>query len=111
RLAEDEPGSPTWLSLRRLSRHCVLVAVIGSPGAARRHRGIRITDARQVGRARLSIQLLKQTVVARIFLQLRDLRVRVVDVAERDGLRRTHLLTGGLDLVVADRTSGFLSRR
>src|SRR6186997_3301909 len=64
--------------------------------------GIRIPDRREVGGARLGVQLVEQDVAARARLLLRDRGVGLVEVAEHDGLGRTHLLAGGLDLAVAD---------
>src|SRR5262245_22136084 len=66
-------------------------------------RGVRIRDLRQVGRARTRVQHLQQAVVERVGLPLRHFPVRIVDVAEHDGLRRAGLLAGGLERVGQDR--------
>src|ERR1051325_5064914 len=68
---------------------------------------IRITQRRQVGRARLRVQIGQQAVVTTAALQLCDAALRVVRIAEDDGLRRAHGLTGGDDLAVTYRSALF----
>src|ERR1051325_388035 len=68
---------------------------------------IRITQRRQVGRARLRVQIGQQAVVTTAALQLCDAALRVVRIAEDDGLRRAHGLTGGDDLAVPYRSALF----
>src|SRR3989475_9494130 len=56
----------------------------------------------EVGGAGARVQLREQGVVPRLGLQPRDAALRVVDVAEDDGLAGAGLLARGLDLPVAD---------
>jgi hypothetical protein len=80
------------------------------PSSARMS-GLGIAHRREVGRARLRPDLAEQLVVARLGLELRHARLGVVDVAERDRLRRAHLLAGGRDLAVTDAAARLPSRR
>src|SRR5690606_450639 len=63
---------------------------------------VRVADLREVGRARLGVELGEHAVVQHARLQPRDDRVPVEDVAEGDRLGRAGLLAGGLDLAVTD---------
>src|SRR4029079_3037336 len=67
--------------------------------------GVGVTDARQVDGARARADLVQQVVAARIRVQLRHLRVRVVQRAEDDGAGRAALLASGEQLAVLDRAS------
>src|SRR5436305_10579804 len=80
------------------------VAMLSSLGRVRlAQRGARIAQLREIGGARARVDVLEQPVVERIGLQLRHLRLRVVDVAEDDRPRRAALLAGGLEPVRRDR--------
>src|SRR5918993_985335 len=63
---------------------------------------LRIFDTRQVGGARPGVQRSQKRVVARTPLEAADGAVRIVDVAEHDGLRRAGLLACGHHLAVGD---------
>src|SRR5512143_82068 len=80
-----------------------LAMVSLAAGSLARDLGVRVAHRREVGRARLRLQLLEQSVAARAGVQLRDPALLVVQVAEHDRLRRAGLLAGGHDLAVPDR--------
>src|SRR5262245_16316847 len=63
---------------------------------------IRVAQRRQVRRPRPRVEAFEQTVVALERLELRHARVRVVQVAEDDGVGRAGRGAGGYDLAVAD---------
>src|SRR5450759_5506584 len=63
---------------------------------------IRVRQFREVGRAGPGVQLAEERVLERLLAELRDLRGRVVDVAEDERLCRADLLTGRQDLAVPD---------
>src|SRR5438552_10222786 len=63
---------------------------------------VRVSNFCQIGGSRAGIQVRQQTIVAPLALELGHAAIGVVDIAENDGLRRTGLLAGRLDLAVAD---------
>src|SRR4030095_16866620 len=63
--------------------------------------GVRITNLRQIGRARTRVQVLEHAVAPFLFLELVDLAVRIVHVAEDDRVCRTGGAAGRNDLAVA----------
>src|ERR1039457_4452438 len=64
---------------------------------------IRIRQLGEIGRARPRVQFFEQSVIQLFIPQLRDLRGRIVDVAEDERFRRAHLLAGREDLAVPER--------
>ncbi len=60
---------------------------------------VRITYFCQIRSPRARVQFAQQTVIARLRLQLRNLAIRIIDVPEDNGSRRTRLLAGGLQFV------------
>src|SRR3984885_8734709 len=69
---------------------------------------IRIADARKIGGARPCVQILKQTVIARLRLELGYLAVGIVDIPEHDRFGRAGALARCDDLAVADQAILFL---
>ena len=65
--------------------------------------GVRVRQLREIRRPRPGVQLLEERVIERLLLQGRDLRGRVVDVAEDERLGRADLLAGRPDLAVPER--------
>ncbi len=55
---------------------------------------VRVAELREVGRARLGVELGEQRVVARLLRQLRDLALGIVEVAEDDRVGGAGLLAG-----------------
>src|SRR5438309_1994380 len=60
--------------------------------------GFGVTNFGKVGSTGTRVQIRQQPVVAILRFPFRDLAVRVIDVAKRDGARRAGLLAGGLQL-------------
>src|SRR5579883_903608 len=67
-------------------------------------RGIGVADQRAVARARPSVQLLKQDIVDRRTLALRNGALRIVSIAEDDRLRGAALLARGNHIAVMQLT-------
>src|SRR5262249_20937199 len=65
--------------------------------------GVRVPQPRQVRRARAGVQLSQNPVVPRIGLELGDLALGVIDVAEDDRAGRAGRLAGGDNFAVEDR--------
>src|SRR5262245_7392957 len=76
---------------------------IGSLTLATRDLRVRVPDLAEVRGARPRVDLGQERVVRRPRLPAADRALRVVDVAEDDGLGRADLLAGGLDLPFLDR--------
>src|SRR3989441_11444834 len=68
---------------------------------------VRVAHGSQIGSARPGVQFAQQSVVARLSLKSGDAALRVVEVAENDGLGRTGLLASGLNLPVAHQSDFF----
>src|SRR5713101_7001764 len=75
----------------------------GASGGTSGELRVGVAHRGEVGSARAGVELAEEGVVALVGLQAGDPARRVVDVAEDDGLGRTHCLAGGHDLAVADR--------
>src|SRR5688500_2256882 len=73
-----------------------------------RHFLVPVLQLRQVGRPRLRVQLIEQTVVAVVLFGLVDPAVMVVQIAEYDRVGRASGLARGYDLAVCDRPSVLL---
>src|SRR5437588_9184212 len=63
---------------------------------------IHISDRGEIRSARTCVELAEERVVSDLGLQLRDAAVRIVQIAKDNRLRRTGLLTGGLNFAVLD---------
>src|SRR5215469_9316793 len=63
---------------------------------------VRVADFRQVRGPRTRVEIGQHTVVAVLRLQLRDTAIRIIDIAEDDGVRRARLLARGLQSTVFD---------
>src|SRR5579883_1077246 len=72
------------------------------------HLRIRITDRREVGRPGPRVQVAEERIVERGALELRDLAIRIVDVAEDNRLGRASRLTCRQNVAVVNRSSSLL---
>ena len=69
--------------------------------------GIGVAQLGQIGRTWSGVEFGQQTVLAWFSSALRDATLCVIDIAERNGLRRAQLDTSGNDFAVADRAVFF----
>src|SRR5262249_39719091 len=76
-----------------------------------RNLGIRIDHRRQIGGARTRIQLRHQPVVALRTLPLHHPALRIIDIAECDGIGRARLLTSGHQFIADARLAGLIFLR
>src|SRR5688572_32670225 len=86
-------GRTSWTGVVSFSAMSVLVVRLVRSGGLHQL-GIRIADRRQVRRARARVELFEKRIVRRLLLQLRNGRLRIVHVAEYDGVGRACLLAG-----------------
>src|SRR5207237_6757734 len=67
-----------------------------------RHEWVRVAELAEIGGPRADVEIAENGVVAALALQFGDRALRVLDVAEDNGLDRANLLAGGLDRAVGN---------
>src|SRR5512143_1704424 len=95
-------GGPSSSSGSARCRASTLMGVPRSAGPRSCELGVRVADADEVRGARARAVLVQEVVPALVAVELRDGRLRVVEVPEDDGLRRAGLRAGGGELALAD---------